>query len=170
MPWLLRWQRGSFLQSVIRSVALWLRLSTPRIPSRPRLDPRMSRVGAATEWRKTTQAVDGIVGMAEILSGGLGFLAFWGAKTDHPIRAALLCFASSLAKETGVFLSLVISVYYFRQTTRSHRIRRAVVVPCLAFALFFAVRLYLFGVKFSSVPGDSSGLCSDLLPLLTCMI
>ncbi len=83
--------------------------------------------------------------MAEVLSGALTFAAFRTATTGHPIAAGLLCFASSMAKETGVFASLIISLHYFGETKRTHRLRRAVVVPAVAFALFFAARITAFG-------------------------
>lgn len=98
-----------------------------------------------------TEAVAGLVGMAEVLSGGISFGAFYAATTGHPILAGLLCFLSGMAKETGVFSALVISVYYFQQRNRAHRIRRSIMVSFVAFTLFFGARYLVFGKESWSI-------------------
>ncbi len=89
-----------------------------------------------------TEAVDGSVGLAEILSALLSFAAFFAARRRQPLASVLLCFLASLAKETGVTSALVLAVYYYQS---QKNVRDAVLVPGSAIALFYAVRLLVFG-------------------------
>jgi hypothetical protein len=92
-----------------------------------------------------TESVNGVVGMAEIISTLLCLCAYSFACKGRPIVASLLCFAASMAKETGISGALLIALYYWSQWKRTHRWKRTLIVPGLAFGLFFVTRFVLFG-------------------------
>jgi hypothetical protein len=96
-----------------------------------------------------TEAVAGIVGMAEVISALFCFGAFYAARKQQPIVSVLLCFLASMAKETGVTACLVLTMYYVRF---KRNVPAAFLVPAATFTLFFAVRLYLFGRDYTFRP------------------
>lgn len=113
----------------------------------PELSP-LARVVAAFVYAThpvKSEAVNGAVGLAEVLSALLVFTAFGAATRGRPLVAASLCALAGLAKETGVMAVLVIAVYYYRQHKRAHRIKRTAVVLAVAAGLFVAARFYAFG-------------------------
>lgn len=91
-----------------------------------------------------TEAVSGIVGTAEIISAAMGFVAFhFFVKRNSPILAGLFCFFASIAKETGVTISLILAVYSLRMHKKP-QIVPAILVVGTAFSLWVAIRLYVF--------------------------
>lgn len=89
-----------------------------------------------------TEAVAGIVGMAEVLAGLFVLLAFYMTKRKfNPMLVGIVCLLAGLSKETGVLGSLIIFVYCFQRK----RTLYGVVCVVTSLFLFLFVRYLAFG-------------------------
>ncbi len=89
-----------------------------------------------------TEAVAGVVGMAEILSALFFFAAVYlFSEKQSVILAGLSCFLASMCKETGVTSALVVAVIGFSR----RRYIGSVVVVAIAVTMFVMTRVVAFG-------------------------
>jgi protein O-mannosyl-transferase len=89
-----------------------------------------------------TEAVAGVVGMAELLSACFFFVAVYlFAERQSPVLSGLVCFLASMCKETGITAVLVVAVI---GCSRRRYVSSAVAVV-VAVSLFVFIRLVAFG-------------------------
>ena len=106
-----------------------------------------------------TEAVNGVVGLAEILSAGWAFYAFHlYVQKGLVVAAGVACFAASICKETGVTAALVIAAYDFaiqkrgvKKSFLSQWWKRSAVI-LIAFSLWVGIRLLAFGTSWTVEP------------------
>ena len=142
----------------------------------PCCDSALTKIVAAllyTTHPIKTEAVDGIVGLAEVLSAIWCFYAFYlFTRKQSPFFAGLACFVASMCKETGVTAALIIAVYDYVSSPKPARGRagqmwfRRIVVVGTAFALWVGIRMFAFGKAWTIEPSPQDNPLMNFTGLL----
>ena len=106
-----------------------------------------------------TEAVNGIVGRAELMAACLGVLALLGALRGRPMLAGLLLFMALLSKEQAIVIPLIPFLWF--PSRKSPGFRRVLVGFAVAVLAYFALRTAVLGSPIGGSPSAAATINVD---------
>ena len=106
-----------------------------------------------------TEAVNGIVGRAELMAACLGVLALLGALRGRPWVAGLLLFLALLSKEQAIVIPLIPFLWF--PSRKSPSFRRVLVGFAVAVLAYFALRTAVLGTPAGGSPSAAGSINVD---------